>query len=359
MSKQTTQNKSESKNNNITLKLCDVDETQIVVDKVKIKENYHLLVRYGPEKKTLNFQPSKTKQRQFPIQPGQVLPNGKKNEYYVDEEARLSAKFCIDPRCAVNTNPEDPDETNEAEITADVEKLKKIDARIKNELYKMCGIDDDDKEKYVPIHRKPVKSKKPTANDREKYFTVKAKFDWKNGVEDPTSSILTEFYSVDSETKNWKTAKLLNNTNGHISLTEIEKELTLNVEVQPVLQCVKVWTQSTGAWGITLKLKMLRLMKTEYTQRGNASFLNSDDEDEPVAAPVVKKQVATVVDESDSDEESDDEVTSAPVKAAPVQTTTKKVAVVESDSDEESDEDVKPVKKAPAKAPAKSKKASA
>ena len=358
MQKQTTQNKSESKNNNnVTLKLCDVDETQIVVDKVKIKENYHLLVRYGPEKKTLNFQPSKTKQRQFPIQPGQVLPNGKKNEYYTDEEARLSAKFCIDPRCAVNTNPEDPDETNEAEVTADVEKLKKIDARIKNELYKLCGIDDDDKEKYVPIHRKPVKSKKPTANDREKYYTVKAKFDWKNGVEDPTSSILTEFYSVDSETKNWKTAKLLN-TNSHISLAEIEKVLTLNTEVQPVLQLVKVWTQSTGAWGITLKLKMLRLMKTDYTQRGNASFLNSDDEDEPVTTPVVKKQVAKV--DSDSDEESDDEVTAAPVKAAPVQTTTKKVAVVESDSDEESDEEeVKPVKKAPCKTPVKAKKASA
>ena len=357
MSKQTTQNKSDSKNNNITLKLCDVDETQIVIDKVKIKENYHLLVRYGPEKKTLNFQPSKTKQRQFPIQPGQVLPNGKKNEYYTDEEARLSAKFCIDPRCAVNTNPSDPDETNEAEIAADVEKLKKIDARIKNELYKLCGIDDDDKEKYVPIHRKPVKSKKPTVNDREKYYTVKAKFDWKNGVEDPTSSILTEFYSVDSETKNWKTAKLLN-TNSHISLTEIEKALTLNTEVQPVLQCVKVWTQSTGAWGVTIKLKMLRLMKTEYTQRGNASFLNSDDEEEDTT-PVVKKQVATV--DSDSDEESDDEVQQvAPVKAQPAPTTTKKVAVVESDSDEESDEEeVKPVKKAPAKTPVKAKKASA
>jgi len=357
MSKQTTQNKSDSKNNNVTLKLCDVDETQIVVDKVKIKENYHLLVRYGPEKKTLNFQPSKTKQRQFPIQPGQVLPNGKKNEYYTDEEARLSAKFCIDPRCAVNTNPEDPDETNEAEITADVEKLKKIDARIKNELYKMCGIDDDDKEKYVPIHRKPVKSKKPTTNDREKYYTVKAKFDWKNGVEDPTSSILTEFYSVDSETNNWKTAKLLN-TNGHISLAEIEKVLTLNTETQPVLQFVKVWIQSTGAWGVTIKLKMLRLKKTEYTQRGNASFLNSDDEEEDTT-PVVKKQVATV--ESDSDEESDDEVQPVtPVKAQPAPATTKKVAVVESDSDEESDEEeVKPVKKAPAKTPVKAKKSSA
>jgi len=286
------------------------------------------------------------------------LPNGKKNEYYTDEEARLSGKFCIDPRCAVNTNPEDPDETNEAEITSDTEKLKKIDARIKNELYKVCGIDDDDKEKYVPIHRKPVKSKKPTVNDREKFYTVKAKFDWKNGVEDPTSSLLTEFYSVDSETKNWKTAKLLN-TNSHISLTEIEKAWTLNSEVQPVLQFVKVWTQSTGAWGVTIKLKMLRLMKTEYTQRGNAAFLNSDDEDEPATTPVVKKQVATVVDESDSDEESDDEPQQvAPVKTQPAPTT-KKVAVVESDSDEESEEEVKPVKKAQAKAPAKSKKASA
>jgi len=350
MSKQTNQTKSESKNNNITLKLCDVDETQIVVDKVKIKENYHLLVRYGPEKKTLNFQPSKTKQRQFPIQPGQVLPNGKKNEYYTDEEARLSAKFCIDPRCAVNTNPEDPDETNEAEIAADVEKLKKIDSHIKS-LYKMCGIDDDDKEKYVPIHRKPVKSKKPTTNDREKFYTVKAKLDWKNGVEDPTTSILTEFYSVDSETNNWKLAKLLN-TNGHISLAEIEKVLTLNTETQPVLQFVKVWIQSTGAWGVTLKLKMLRLKKTEYTQRGNASFLNSDDEDE--TTPVVKKQVATV----ESDSSSDDEPVPV-VKAQPVvQATTKKVAVVESDSDEESDEEeVKPVKKAPVKAATKSKKA--
>ena len=359
MSKQTTQNKSESKNNNITLKLCDVDENQIVVDKVKIKETYHLLVRYGPEKKTLNFQPSKTKQRQFPIQPGQVLPNGKKNEYYTDEESRLSAKFCIDPRCAVNTNPEDPDETNEAEITADVEKLKKIDARIKNELYKLCGIDDDDKEKYVPIHRKPVKSKKPTANDREKFYTVKAKLDWKNGVEDPTTSILTEFYSVDSETNNWKSAKLLN-TNGHISLAEIEKVLTLNTETQPVLQLVKVWIQSTGAWGVTLKLKMLRLKKTEYTQRGNAAFLNSDDEDEqPVRSTTSSvKQVATVVDEdSDSDEESDDE---KPVvqKAQPVEIK-KKVPVVV-DSDEESDEEeVKPVKKAPAKTATKTKKASA
>ena len=347
------QTKQQEKSNNVTLKLRDVDETLIVVDKVKIKDTYHNLVRYGPEKKTLNIQLSKTKLRQFPIQPGQVLPNGKKNEYYVDEESRLSAKLCVDAKCAVGTNPDNPDETNEMEISADVEKLKKIDSRIKNELCKMAGVDDEDKEKYVPIHRKPVKSKKPTANDREKFYTIKAKFNTKNGVEDVTQKILTEFHEVDSETNNWKEPTLRNNKDGHVTLEEVEKLLTVNSEVQPVIQFVKVWTQSTGAWGITLKLMMIRVKKSVYAARNNTAFLNSDDEDETVE---VKKASVQVSDESESsDSESDEEEVKAPPKK---EVTTKKVVAVV-DSDEDSDEDVKPVKKAPAKPAPKSKKASA
>lgn len=357
-------NKSNNKVTNVTMKLKDVDSEQIHVEKVKMKNGDVVpLVKYGPDKQTLNVQFTAIKLRQYGLQPGETLSNGKKNEYYQGEEARLSLRMPFDSKCCVCTNPDDEDETNEDTIKAEVEILKKIDTRIKNVFYSVADVDSDDKEKYNPIFRKPAKSKpvkgKPVQEEKEKYNFVKFKFDTEG--ESGDKRILTKFYKMGED----KDASLLNDmVSKTIPMEKVEETVTYNSEVVAMGQFGKVWTQSTGSWGVTLKLKMLRVkQQSSYAVREDADFLNSDDEAPAtkVTAKTVPTKVATPAkveeaSESDSDQESDDE-------PAPVQTKApakKAVAVVESSDDDESDEEeVKPVKKAPAKPAGKTKKASA
>lgn len=358
-------NKSNNKVTNVTMKLKDVDPEQIHVEKVKMKNGDIVpLVKYGPDKQTLNVQFTNIKLRQYGLQPGETLSNGKKNDFYQGEDARLSLRIPFDPKCCVNTNMDDEDETNEDSITAESEILKKIDARIKNVFYSVADVDSDDKEKYNPIYRKPAKSKpvkgKPVQEEKEKYNFVKFKFDTEG--ESGDKRILTKFYKMGED----KEATLLNDSISKIILMEnVEKTVTYNSEVVAMGQFGKVWTQSTGAWGVTLKLKMLRVkQQTSYAVREDAEFLNSDDEVPTKVAPTkvatktAPTKVATpakVEEDSDSDQESDDEPTPVVQTKAPVK---KPVAVVESSSDDESDEEeVKPAKKAPVKPATKSKKA--
>jgi hypothetical protein len=351
-------NKSNNKVTQVTMKLKDVDPEQFHVDKVKMKNGDVIpLVKYGPDKQTLNVQYTNIKLRQYGLQPGETLSNGKKNEYYQGEDARLSLRIPFDPKCCVSTNPDDEDETNEDTIKTEIEILKKIDARIKNVFYSVADVDSDDKEKYNSIFRKPAKSKavkgKPVQEEKEKYNFVKCKFDTDGDAGD--KRILTKFYKMGDD----KDATLLNDmVSKTIKMEEVEKLVTYNSEVVPMIQFSKIWTQSTGAWGVTLKLKMLRVKQSSYTVREDAEFLNSDDE-APKKTP--SKQAPTKVaasaqveedSDSDSDQESDNEPTQVQAKPA----AKKAVAVVESSDSDSSDEEVKPAKKTPSKPVTKSKK---
>jgi hypothetical protein len=332
------------------------------VEKVKMKNGDIVpLVKYGPDKQTLKVQFKNIKLRQYGLQPGETLSNGKKNDFYQGEDARLSLRIPFDPKCCVGTNMDDEDETNEDTITSEAEILKKIDVRIKNVFYSVADVDSDDKEKYNPIYRKPAKSKpvkgKPVQDEKEKYNFVKFKFDTEG--ESGDKRILTKFYKMGED----KEATLLNESVSKTILMEnVEKLVTYNSEVVAMGQFGKVWTQSTGAWGVTLKLKMLRVkQQSSYAVREDAEFLNSDDEaPKKVTAKTVPTKVATpakVDDDSDSDQESDDEPTPVVQTKTPAK---KAVAVVESssDDDESDEEEVKPVKKAAVAKPApKSKKA--
>ena len=351
----------------VTMKLKDVDPEQIHVEKVKMKNGDVVpLVKYGPDKQTLNVQFASIKLRQYGLQPGETLSNGKKNEYYQGEDARLSLRIPFDPKCCVSTNMNDEDETNEDIIKTEADILKKIDARIKNVFYSVADVDSDDKEKYNPILRKPVKSKpvkgKPLQEEKEKYSFVKFKFDTEGEAGD--KQILTKFYKMGDD----KDATLLNDTNTKaISMESVEGLVTYNSELVVMGQFGKAWTQSTGSWGVTIKLKMLRVkQQSSNAVREDAEFLDSDEESkssvktQSVSTKVVATKVAAPVvevdsDESDSDQESDQEEVKPVVQAAKP---TKKVAVVET-SDSDSDEDVKPVKKPAAKpAATKTKKSS-
>ena len=160
------------------------------------------------------------------------------------------------------------------------------------------------------------------------------------------SQILTEFY--DMETK-----KRIITKDNYITLEDLEKELVYNTEITPVVQLVKIWTQSTGAWGVTLKLKKLRLRKPQRAAKINFDFIDDDNISSVVPSHVSsenekpKKKI-----ESDSDEpkpvkkiaqvesdSSDSEPEPQPVKVT--KKPTKKVAQIESDG---SDSEPEPVK---------------
>ena len=74
-----------------------------------------------------------------------------------------------------------------------------------NKIFK-CALefvfDADDKEKYVPLYRKPAKSKKPSVNDKEKFYSVKAKFDTTNEPDGVPKKIKTEFWDLSSVISN-------------------------------------------------------------------------------------------------------------------------------------------------------------
>ena len=350
-----------SQKQNVTMKFSDVDVKQISVESVKMGKDQVPLLRYGSDKRTLFIQGPWIKMRQYGLPPGKTLANGIKNEYYVDEESRKSLRIPVDKSCAVLSNPKDPSTTNEDDIDAFIQKLKEIDAHIKNssQFMKSANVDPDDKEKYTNIYRKPSKPKKPTADPKEKYYSMKLKFD----VDNKSGQIRTEFTSINGDTNE---KSVSNDESGNVSLETLEKLLTYNVEICPLFQLVKIWTQTTGAWGVTLKLKKCRVKKYAHTKESNAEFLDSDDESTPKkvasSASASAEHVTKKVHDSDgSDNESDGEQLkkqeSDSSDSEEVKPVTKGKAVKKEDTPESSDsEEVKPVTKGKGKATTVSKK---
>lgn len=371
--------KTTSQSNNVTMKYTDIDPSLIWVEDVKMGKESVPLIRYGPGKNTLCVQGPWIKMSQYGIPPGEYLNNGAKNEYY-NEEARDSMKFPLDVRCAVQTDLEDESKTNSSEIKAFIEKLKAIDEHIKksSQIISASGIEEDNIMRYKPICRKPAPPKKKVVGvePKEKFYYMKTKLatNFANKKE-----IITEFYDIDRTTN-----KVLNQvTTGdskHITLEDLEKFITFNCEQLPIIQFVKVWIQSTGDWGITLKLKKCRVKKSIKTSAVNTEFLESDEEAEMKPIKATKeasvkeasakapakstKGVATVDSASDNDESDDDTVPAIPVVAAKGKPTPKKVEPEPSDDDSEDEdsssesEEVKPppkVTKAPVKGPVKGK----
>lgn len=373
---------------NITLKFKDVIVKQIICDAVKMGKDVVPLLKYGPDKKVLFIQGPWIKIKQYGVPAGEKLANGSKNEFYNGEDSRLSFRFPIHTDCCVKTDV-DNDLDNSDEIKDFIKFLQVLDSHIKSDstFMTLSGVDSDDKEKYTPIYRKPVKSKKVSDKEpKEKYYSMKTKLDTdgkrkpemdgKARVDDDENDshkkIKTEIYIVDNETKETK----LVNKNKYITIDEFENNVKFNSEVMPIIQLVKIWTQSNGNWGVTLKLKKARVKNPVYSEMGNVEFLDSDtdvfvkpehdsESDEEVTKVVSKPtknteesnkkpEVKTVsklcVDEDDS--ESDDE---------PVPVQTKKVTkVVDIESDSDDDEDVKPKKQSSSKKTVvKSKKANA
>ena len=372
---------------NITLKFKDVIVKQIVCDAVKMGKDIVPLLKYGPEKKVLFIQGPWIKIKQYGVPAGEKLANGTMNQYYNGEDSRLSFRFPIHPECCVKTDTEN-NLDNSDEIKDFIKFLQALDSHIKSEstFMSLAGIDLDEKEKYTPIYRKPAKSKKPPgAESKEKFYSMKTKLDTDGKRKDPDNKvkasdddendshkkIKTEIYIVDNETKETK----LVNKNKYVTIDQFEENVKFNSEVLPIIQLVKIW-EKNGNWGVTLKLKKLRVKNPVYSEMGNVEFCDSDtdvfvskptpehdseSDDEEVTKvvtshksmdepkkPEVKSRLC--VDEDDS--ESDDE----PV---PVQTKkVTKVVDVDSESDDE-EEDVKPKKPSSNKKPVKSKKASA
>jgi hypothetical protein len=349
-----------------TLKFKDVNIKLITCESVKMGKDTVPLIRYGTDKKTLFIQGPWIKMRQYGIPAGETLSNGVKNEYYTGEDSRLSVRFPIDVNCCVEID--NTENTNSEEIQEFIKFLQELDAHIKSDaILKSANIDLDDKEKYTPIYRKPAKSKKASNKEssKEKYYSMKTKLDT-DGL-DVDKKIKTEFYILDKETNQYT----LVNTNKYISLNKIEDTLKYNSEVLPIFQFVKIWVQSTGGWGVTLKLKKVRIKNQVYSERGDAIFLDDDNNYEqdkimPPKPPLTKTKIVDVASDDDSDESDEEQVVKAvanklniedsdsesdeePVKPKQV----KKIV----DSDSESDEDVKPKK--PVKKVTKSKKASA
>ena len=319
---------------NVTMKLQDLDVNELNFENVKLKDDKITFIRYKGEQQ-INIQFPNIQLKQFGIQPGEKLANGQPNQYYNGEDGRQNIRMPFDVKCAVTKKNGN---SNEDEIINNIEILKKLDSRFKS-LYKQCGIDDDDKEKYVPMYRKPAKSKSPNAQNKEKFYSIKMKFDTLYDQSNATKKIRTEFYEIDDNG-----GATLQNTNGIITMEEVEKLVTYNCEICPIVQFAKVWTQASGAWGVTLKLKKIRVKRSVRVSKNDAEFINSDDED----APVIKKSTVNIV----SDDESDDEVISAPIK--PTKAVSKTVAPIDSD-DESDDEPIKvtAVKPVTSKTPAK------
>ena len=360
-----------TKSSNVTKKFQDVDIGQVTVESVKMGKDFVPLIRYGPRKETLYIQGPRIKMSQYGVPPGEYLSNGAKNEFYNGPDSRLSVRFPIDKRCCIQTNQDkaqegEPEKTNAEEIEAFIIFLKALDAHIKNTPHFMtaAGIDEDEKEKYVSIYRKPAKSKK--ADAKEKFYSMKVKLDT-DGLKDEEKKIKTEVYQYE---ENPKDAALLN-VSKYISLEDFDKAISFNSEVLPIFQLVKVWTQSTGAWGITLKLKKIKVKSISYIEQAAPDFVDSDEEIEvvskaikaetkPETKPESKPKVSAKVSSKGvvEVESTDDEDEVIQTKKPPTKPIAAKAAkpVVESDSGSGSDsgsesesesesEEVKPAKK--------------
>jgi hypothetical protein len=327
---------------NNTLKFKEVDVKLITCEAVKMGKDIVPLLKYGPDKKPLYIQGPWIKLKQYGIPPGETLSNGSKNDYYNKEDSRFSIRFPIDPKCCVQTDVENnPESTNSKDIEDFIKLLQAIDVHVKSDstIMSISGIESDNKEKYIPIYRKPGKSKKNT--DKVKYYSMKTKLDT-DGT-DSDKKIKTEFFLVDRET----TQPILVNSNKYISMKELEETVKFNSEVKPIFQLVKIWTQSNDNWGVTLKLKKAQVRQSIYSERGNAEFLDSDSEHietKPVTKSLSKSKSGAVSDsESDSDEEvtkvvphkinkySDEESDDEPV----TKVVSKKQVEVDSESDDE------------------------
>ena len=308
---------------NITLKFKDVIIKEITCDAVTMGKDIVPLIRYGNDKKTLNIQGPWIKMRQYGIPPGETLSNGIKNDFYLGEESRLSIRFPIDISCCVQTDPENnSDLTNCDEIQDFTKFLQALDNHIKSDtsFMTLSDIDIDNKEKYTNIYRKPVKAKKNTGKEiKEKYHYMKTKL---NTTRD-NNQIKTEFYTVNNETKQ-------NNLINNITLKQVEDVVKFNSEVLPIFQLVKIWTQTTGAWGVTLKLMKIRVRNQTFSDRGNAEFIDSDNDN--IQKSIKPKSKKTVVKE---DSESDDDPLSK----------SKIVSVPDSDSDNDIQKPIKSKKK--------------
>jgi hypothetical protein len=364
-----------SSNSSQTIKFSAVDPTQIWVENISMgkgKESVPL-IRYGKEKKTLLVQGPWIKMSQYGIPPGEILKNGQKNEYLINGEvpSRDSIRFPLDERCAVQIDSSDSSKTNVSEMVAFIDKLKAIDKYIRenSEMIKEADIHEDDIARYKSIYRKPGVPKKKTSEPKEKYYYMKAKLDtnYSNKKE-----IQTDFYNVDRETG--ETTIVKSESCNYITLEDLENLVDYNCEVQPIFQFVKIWKQSSGDWGVTLKLKKCRVKKSVKAGSSlNAEFVDSDEESEhvvskaPVQTQSAKKAIVAQVDsdtDSDSDEQtnkaddsddandSEDSSSEEPVVVKKVAKTTKPVSkkapkkLQESDdSGDESAEEIKPVKK--------------
>ena len=365
------------KSNNVTMKFQDINVDQITIESVKMGKDNVPLIRYGPRNETLYVQGPWIKMSQYGVPPGEYLSNGAKNEFYNGPDSRLSVRFPIDKRCCIQTKPENkaentPAKTNVEEIEAFIIFLKALDAHIKNTPHFMtvAGIDEDEKEKYVSIYRKPAKSKK--ADAKEKFYSMKVKLDT-DGLKDEEKKIKTEVHQFE---ENPREAALLN-VDRYISLEDFDKAVSFNSEVLPIFQLVKVWTQSKGDWGITLKLKKIRVKTISYAEQVAPDFVDSDEEvavvskqikeikveAKPEAKPKATVKVSSkgVVEVESSEDESEviqskkptKTIASAPVKAAAVESESESGSGSESGSESESEEEVKPAKKAPAPVVAK------
>lgn len=297
---------------NETIKYNEINTSKITVENVKLGKDEVPLIRYNG--KPLIIQGPTIRLSSYGLPPGETLSNGAKNEYYISEEQRDSLKIPLDPEStSVNENSK--------EIEDFITKLKEIDAHIKSSstIKSICGIDDEDTEKYNTLYRRPKSNKKKDSIVKEKKPYMKTKLDISYNDK---SQILTEFY--DMETK-----KRIITKDNYITLEDLEKELVYNTEITPVVQLVKIWTQSTGAWGVTLKLKKLRLKKPQRSAKINFDFIDDDN-----ISSVVPSHV------SSKDEKSKKKVESDSDEPKPV----KKIAQVESDSSDSEPEPIKPVK---------------
>jgi hypothetical protein len=360
---------------NGTINYSDIDVSQIKVENVKLGSDTVTMIRYGRDNRELIIQCPSIRMNQYGLPPGETLNNGSKNEYYTTEEARDSMKFPLD---ADNCNVSNEDNSNNKnEITAFIKKLKEIDEKIKNsnDILEKAGIDIDDKEKYTKIFRNS-KSKKVGDKVKYSYIKTKLKINYKNKKE-----IQTEFYEVDRNTK--KASRVVSNKD-YILLEDLEKLCEYNCEQQPIIQFVKVWTQSSGQWGVTVKLLKSRIKKGNKSSKSVSSdfidddtfektFIKNDDSEEVASKKLETKAKNTSPVESDNEvpppksvkkvvapvESSDDEKQVPPknVKKAAV------IATVDSsdsdepvmakktndlDSESDSEPEVKPVKKKPA-----------
>jgi hypothetical protein len=371
---------SKSNTNNGTMKFTDIDPKKVFIDSVIMNGEAVPLIKYEDKTKTAVFQGPRILMTDYGLAPGEFLSNGEKNEWYRSDETRDTMKFPVDAdKCAVVIK--DDGTTNAPEIRKFIDFLKALDTHFKTSesIRKAAGIDDDHIEKYMPIYRKAAKPVKKVSDKKDTPIKVKpaymkTKFHVNNKNK---KEIITAFYNVDTETN--KTTRVLSEGN-YITLEDVEKFYEHKCDQQPVIQLVKVWYKSNGEWGVTLRLVMSRIRKTNKSVKSESfGFIEDDDvqdtkqetkqetkadvqvpsddsEDEPVKPVQKLKSVSKVDDSDDSDDapapkkqpkppvqqtnDSDSE------EVVPVKKPTKQPVKKDVESDD-SDDEVVPVKKLP------------